>query len=613
MRRTKILAAMLSLVFVFMLFPSLRVNAAASGTCGDNVTWTLEDNGTLTISGSGEMADYTNEFNPKTATEYLTTPWYMYNSFIKAIVIENGVTSIGRLAFAECPNITSITIPNSVASIGRSAFSGCSGLTSIEIPNSVSIINAATFCDCSNLSEIIIPNSVTVIEYNAFVNCNNLSSITIPNSITSIGSCAFGNCSGLTSITIPDSVTSLGYKAFDNCDNLKTVTMSWSEYNKLGADSINKCFDGNTVTIYFCKETLTADNGTISVESRDYTNGTITLKLEPDTNGILDSVSVKYSDGTEEDVIPNNGKYIVDVTKGDIEVKATFIPTYEIKFVNTDGTVLQNSTVVEGDTPICTITPTKATDEQYTYTFSGWTPTIAPATTDTTYTATYSTTTNEYTVTFTDADGNQLQSGKLPYGSVPAYSDTPAKAETDKYTYTFAGWKSGNLTYGASSTLPQVSADVTYTAVFTETAKSTTPAPGTYYVQSIEEKDGAIVITIKRTENDDQTYELVQNIETDGKQLNVGDQIELTSGSAIITIKKDYVSTLTPGTHTMKVTFKDGGSITLEYTVKEPEKAAAQAVQATGEATAITAIVGVGMILAACGVAIFAKKRREEA
>ena len=588
MRRTKFVAAMLSLVFVFMLFPSLRVYAAVvdSGVFGENngFFWTLDDSGKLTVTGTGDMPDFSYETDE---------PWFRCINDIRTIEISDGITSIGTLAFYCCNKATSVSIPDSVtsisyfafesctsltsviiadsvASIGDSAFASCTSLSSITIPDSVITIGHSAFARCTSLSSITIPSSVTTIGYHAFSGCTNLASITILNSVTSIGAYAFYKCSSLTSvtipdsviylgdyafykcssltsITIPDSVTSLGDGAFGDCDNLKTVIMSWNEYNKLGSDAIDDCFSGSPVTIYFCKETLTADNGTISVESRDYTNGTITLKLDPNTNYALGSVSVKYSDGTVEDVIPNNGKYIVDVTKGDIEVNATFIPTYEIKFVNSDGTVLQSSSVPYGNTPDYTgTTPTKVEDEQYTYSFSGWTPTIVPVTGDATYTAVFT--------------------------------------ETAKPTTTVA-------------TTPAV----------------TTPAPSTYFVKSIEEKDGAIIITIKRTENDDQTYELVQSIETDGKQLSIGDQIELTSGSAIITIKKDYVSTLTPGTHTMKVTFKDGGSITLEYTVKEPEKAAAQAVQATGEATAITAFVGVGMILSACGVTLFAmRKRREE-
>ena len=589
--------------------PSCNTTVSATfilgGNCGangDNVTWILDDNGTLTISGSGAMADYISS-NP---------PWYSDIQNIKSIVIDYGVTSIGQFAFYYCTNLTSITITDSVTSIGASAFGDCFSLTSITIPDSVTSIDALAFLS-TNLTNITIPDSVTSIGYGAFAHCKNLTSVTIPNSVTSIGNIVFYGCDKLKTTDNSISVDKALY--IDNPDAFSDIPLSSFSFTKYGI-------------------TYTSDgNGTVNGADESASTDKITLTITPNANYVIDTVTFTANGVTETIYKDANGNYSFEMPVGATTVNATFkLADYEIKFVNTDGTVLQSGPVTYGNTPTYTgATPAKAADAQYTYTFSGWTPTIAPVAGDTTYTATYSTTTNEYTVTFTDADGNQLQSGKQPYGSVPAYNGTPAKAETDKYTYTFAGWKSGNSTYGVSSTLPQVSADVTYTAVFTETAKSTptptteptvattpavttTPAPGTYYVQSIEEKDGAIVITIKRTENDDQTYELVQSIETDGKQLSVGDQIELTSGSAIITIKKDFVSTLTPGTHSMKVTFKDGGSITLEYTVKEPEKAAAQAVQATGEATAITAFVGIGLILTACGLTILTvRKRKEEA
>ena len=137
----------------------------------DNLTWTLDADGTLTISGTGAMKDYN-------AAENLS-PAYM-NSDVKKVVIEKGVTSIGELAFFKCSNLTNITIPD----------------------------------------------SVTCIEYAAFHGCSSLSSITIPNSVTSIGIYAFVFCSSLTSITIPDGVTSIGYGAFSECSSLKTISLS---------------------------------------------------------------------------------------------------------------------------------------------------------------------------------------------------------------------------------------------------------------------------------------------------------------------------------------------------------------------------------------------------
>ena len=141
------------------------------------------------------------------------------------ISIPNSVTTIGSSAFYGCTGLTSITIPNSVTTIGSSAFYGCTGLTSVTIPNSVTSIGNDAFYGCSGLTSITIPNSVTTIGSSAFSGCSGLTNITIPNSVTSIGAHAFSRCTGLSSITIPDSVTSIGTCAFSGCSSLESMTL----------------------------------------------------------------------------------------------------------------------------------------------------------------------------------------------------------------------------------------------------------------------------------------------------------------------------------------------------------------------------------------------------
>lgn len=162
-----------------------------SGSCGDNVTFVLNDDGTLVISGSGEMTNYTSSS---------LVPWYNNRSKIIKAQIEDGVTSIGRDAFYMCSALTSVTIPNSVISIEDYAFSDCFGLISVTIGNSVTSIGYCAFFRCSSLASIVIPNSVTSIGQQAFDYCSGLTSITIPNSVTSIRNCAFRYCSKLKEI-----------------------------------------------------------------------------------------------------------------------------------------------------------------------------------------------------------------------------------------------------------------------------------------------------------------------------------------------------------------------------------------------------------------------------
>ena len=180
-----------------------------TGSCGDKATYTLDSDGVLTISGSGEIEE---------------EAFYNRND-IKKVVIQKKLTSIGDYAFEGCRNLTSITIPDSVSSIGWSAFAYCSSLMSITIPDSVTSIGWYTFRGCSSLASITIPNGVSSIGEAVFDKCSSLTDITIPDSVTSIGYAVFWRCSSLTSITIPDSVTSIGDYAFWNCSNLTSITI----------------------------------------------------------------------------------------------------------------------------------------------------------------------------------------------------------------------------------------------------------------------------------------------------------------------------------------------------------------------------------------------------
>ena len=215
----------------------------AYGTCGDegdNLIWVLTEDGTLTISGSGEMKNY---------SDSSVAPWYSNRTKILSAVVESGVTSIGDYAFyaclklnsvtlhgdvksiggyvfQDCTKLTAVEIPEGVTSIGYRAFAGCSGLTSVTIPESVTSIGSGAFYDCSSLiTGVTIPKGVTSIASAIFHGCSRLTSVTIPEGVTSIGGSAFYGCSNLTSVTIPEGVVSLGYFAFHGCSSLTSVTI----------------------------------------------------------------------------------------------------------------------------------------------------------------------------------------------------------------------------------------------------------------------------------------------------------------------------------------------------------------------------------------------------
>lgn len=258
-----------------------------SGTCGDNLTWTFSSSsGTLTISGTGTMADFNRG-----------VPWYKLLDNIQQIVIDNGVTSIGAYAFANCNGLTSITIPYGVISIGQYAFTGCGGLTSVTIPHSVTSIGEDAFSGCSGLTSLTCQSAEPPkVWYNTFTDvdktiplyvpkgsvqkyqasdvwrdfviigessgtCGNnltwffsrvtrtltisgtgamasfyhgspwyyfldkIQQVVFSNGVTTIGDYTFANCTGLTSITIPDGVVTVSQYAFYQCSGLTSVTI----------------------------------------------------------------------------------------------------------------------------------------------------------------------------------------------------------------------------------------------------------------------------------------------------------------------------------------------------------------------------------------------------
>ena len=276
-----------------------------SGTCGTSLTWSyVESTHTLTISGTGAMADF----------GYMETPWYGYRTDITNIVIEDGVTTIGEYAFIECENLTTVTIPNNVTSIGYMAFLGCYSLKTVTIGSGVTSIGKSAFESCnslteitvsgenlyyksednvlfnndgtllikypegitatsytipndvetigdrafiySNLTEVIIPDGVETIGYGAFTNCL-VTELTIPNSVTTIGEYAFSACEDLTTLNIGSGVTSIGNGPCQGCYSLTDITVSGGTYFK----SVNNVLftkDGKRLIQYPAGSTATS-------------------------------------------------------------------------------------------------------------------------------------------------------------------------------------------------------------------------------------------------------------------------------------------------------------------------------------------------------------------
>lgn len=242
-----------------------RASAAelTSGECGSNVSYSFNaNNGTLTISGSGRMEDY----------NYSLSPFYD-NSSIKAVIIENGVTGIGRYAFPRCRSLAVVSIPKSVKSIGEGAFSQCSGFSKFVIPDSVESIGKDAFSGCTLLKKIYIPKYALDIGTGAFSDCTSLTEITvdesntaydsrnncnaiilkatktlvagcsatvIPEGVENIGEASFRGTTGLSAIELPSGITSIESAAFYGCSGLKELSIP-NSVRSIGAEAFSRC------------------------------------------------------------------------------------------------------------------------------------------------------------------------------------------------------------------------------------------------------------------------------------------------------------------------------------------------------------------------------------
>lgn len=196
-------------------------NENPDGKCGDNLNWLLNNDGTLIISGYGDMYDFNNVTD---------IPWYNKRSEITSVELIDGLTSIGNSAFWNCSNLTKVDIPNSVISIGYSAFKDCYNLKWVTISDNAKKINDFAFEQCNNLRSVKIGYNVEEIGNSVFYGCNKIERIIIPYGVKKIGNQTFYGCENLWRVRIPSSVTEIGYYAFSNIGNSYTLQVYKDTY-----------------------------------------------------------------------------------------------------------------------------------------------------------------------------------------------------------------------------------------------------------------------------------------------------------------------------------------------------------------------------------------------
>lgn len=213
-----------------LFMPIVSWAELASGKCGTNLTWSLSEDYTLTISGEGEMY-----YNLNQGISHV--PWYSYRSKIVKVCIGDKVTSIYDYAFRES-SVQTVIIPNSVTTLGNYVFESCSKLTSVNSEEGSGICN--------------IPNTIKTVGKDIFYQCSAITTVIIPDSWISIPQRTFDYCTSLTSVVIPTSVTSIGEWSFSSCTSLKEIHTLNVAPPKCNSNSFQSC-NINQVMVYVPK------------------------------------------------------------------------------------------------------------------------------------------------------------------------------------------------------------------------------------------------------------------------------------------------------------------------------------------------------------------------
>lgn len=213
----------------------------AEGDEASGLHWKLTKVGTLTISGSGDMTDYTDTDLP---------PWAKHNSAINTIVIGSGVTRIGNYAFYGSEALNA-TISGTVQTIGNNAFQN-SHLISVSVSEGVKVIGNEAFRGCISLAYIDFPESISEICYGAFWSCGEIKSVRFKpgDSVVKIGDDIFSKCVKLTTVILPKKIDRISTGMFASCNNLYKLYIP-EGIEEIGEHSFDACANGSIVSVSF--------------------------------------------------------------------------------------------------------------------------------------------------------------------------------------------------------------------------------------------------------------------------------------------------------------------------------------------------------------------------
>lgn len=223
------------------VLPQVGIAASAeetadSGKCGENLTYTLDSDGTLTIDGQGALYNYQ----------------FQDNNSIKKVIVNEGVTQISLQAF-KGSSVEEISLPSSVRTLDTQAFWGCHNLKKIDMPEGLETIGDSCFDNCTNIVSLSIPDTVTNIGDRAFWWCTSMETISLSSSMTTIGASAFEYCKSLSDISIPDGITTIKAGAFSDCDSLLKIVLP-STVNCIGDGAFKYC---DNLSMIYLPESIT--------------------------------------------------------------------------------------------------------------------------------------------------------------------------------------------------------------------------------------------------------------------------------------------------------------------------------------------------------------------